>query len=334
MRVRGIHYDIGTTTLEGASTRPILEADSIDRELADIARALNASAVRITGGDLDRMAAAGRAAVGLGLEAWLSPMLPNADPPTTLGAIERTAAIGEALRQAGGTVVLVVGCELSAFMSGLIPGDDQAARLQLLTDLPRLLAEVSARGLDPQRAFDDFLGEAVARVRASFGGQVTYASGAWEHLDWSRFDLAGIDAYRDATNRDRFSELLEESHGGLSTVVTEAGCSTFAGAADLGSLGWTALDRTTEPRRLKDGVVRDEAGQAAELGAVLDLVERSAVEGVFVYTYIAPSYPSSREPAFDLDAASYALVRSWPDGTTERKAAFGVVADRFASSTD
>lgn len=87
-------------------------------------------------------------------------------------------------------------------------------------------------------------------------------------------------------------------------------------------------------RRFPDsGIVRDEAGQAAELGAVLDLVEYSGIDGAFVYTYVAPSYPSSREAALDLDAASYALVGSWPDGSTERRAESGVVADRFASST-
>ena len=46
----------------------------------------------------------------------------------------------------------------------------------------------------------------------------------------------------------------------------------------------------------------------------------------FNYTYVMPSYPSSLENAKDLDAASYALVRSWPDGRAEPKAAYHTVA--------
>jgi len=49
----------------------------------------------------------------------------------------------------------------------------------------------------------------------------------------------------------------------------------------------------------------------------------------FIYTYIMPSYPSSLKSAKDLDAASYALVRSWPDGWTEPKAAYHTVAQLY-----
>ena len=36
MRVRGIHYDIGTTTLDGSSTRPTLERGQIERSRNEI----------------------------------------------------------------------------------------------------------------------------------------------------------------------------------------------------------------------------------------------------------------------------------------------------------
>lgn len=330
MRVRGIHYDIGTTTLDGSSTRPTLERGQIERELADIADGLHGNAVRITGGDLERLRFAGQAAAGIGLQTWLSPMLPNADAATTLEAIGHAAAIAEDLRAGGGNVVLVVGCEVSAFMAGIIPGENQADRLALLTDLPRLLAEVATQGFDPQDRFDAFLTDAVAGARAQFAGPLTYASGTWEQVDWSRFDLAGIDAYRDAGNRDAYVAMLRAwmSHG-KPLVITEVGCATYRGSADLGSLAWTAVDRGAKPRRLKEGIDRDEVEQATEIVAVLDLIASSGAEGAFIYTYAAPSYPSSQEGPLDLDTASYALVRTWPDGTTERKAAFTAVADRY-----
>ncbi len=68
--------------------------------------------------------------------------------------------------------------------------------------------------------------------------------------------------------------------------------------------------------------MRDEDGQARELEALLELIDASGADGAFVYTYIAPSYPSSADPVNDLDTASFALVRSWPDGRTEPKAAY------------
>jgi hypothetical protein len=63
---------------------------------------------------------------------------------------------------------------------------------------------------------------------------------------------------------------------------------------------------------------------------LLDIFGSAGIDGAFVYTYIAPSYPTSDSPRTDLDAASYALVRSWPNGKTERKLAYHEVARRYA----
>jgi hypothetical protein len=37
---------------------------------------------------------------------------------------------------------------------------------------------------------------------------VTYASLIWEAVDWSLFDLIGVDPYRDARIKDRYSKML------------------------------------------------------------------------------------------------------------------------------
>ena len=333
MRIRGIHYDVGTRTIEGASTRPALNPDVIDREMADIGERLHANAVRVTGGELDLLEIAGRAAGRLGLEVWLSPMVPDGDAAETLEVIEDAATIAEDLRRDGYATVLVVGCELSAFMAGIVPGDDQAARLALLADLPRLISEVTGRGLDPQATFDAFLAAAVRTARPRFQGPLTYAAGAWEHVDWSEFDLVGIDAYRDATDRDRYlADLRSLAVHAKPVVVTECGCATFTTAPDMGSLAWTVVDRAAEPRRIRDGIVRDEGAQATEIATLLELIDESGADGAFLYTYIAPSYPSNHDPALDLDTASFALMRTWPDGTVEPKEAVSVVAAAYGRS--
>ena len=348
MRYLGIHYDIGTTTVDRGTTRPKLDKATIEREIGDIATGLHANAVRITGVDMDRMRIAGEAAGRHGLGIWLSPMLPDADAPTTLRAVETAATIGQRLLNAGNEVVLVVGCEVSAFMRGILPGERHADRLALLMDMDRLLAEVSARRVEPQEAFDRFLREAAEVARERFEGPLTYAAGAWETVDWSGFDIVGIDAYRDATNRTTYVDTLRTRiEHERRVVVTEFGCATYRGAADRGSMAWDVVERGSNGHvkrgarttakgadgrpKLADGIVRDESAQAAELTDQLDAIQAAGADGAFVYTYVAPSYPASDDPQHDLDAASFALVRSWPDGRTEPKAAYRAIAERYAA---
>ena len=279
------------------------------------------------------MAMAAEAAARHGLEVWLSPMIPNADQSATLSAITEAARIAENLQQGGGTAVLVIGCELTVFMSGILPGATHAERLALLSDPTRLVAEVSAMGIDPQVSFAAFLHTGVETARASFRGRVTYASGVWEQVDWFSFDFVGVDVYRDASNRESYPDILR----GLSrhqrpVVITEFGCATYRGAAAKGGLAWTAVERDGNLRRLREGIERDEQEQARELSELLAVAASCGVDGAFIYTYIAPTYPSSLEPSQDLDAASYALVRTWPDGRTEPKSAYLTVANAYSTS--
>ena len=333
LNVRGIHYDVGTTTLEGGTTRPSLPLATMERELDDIAAGLHANAVRVTGGDVERIRAAARIAAHKGLEAWLTPMLPNADAATTLGAIEGAARMGQELIDAGHRCTLIVGCELSVFMRGVLPGATHGDRLALLIDPARLAAEVGAAGLDPQAEFAAFLRSAASTARAHFTGPIAYASGLWEDVDWSLFDMVGLDAYRDATNRAVYATTLTRHRAaGRRVVITETGCATYRGAGAAGGMAWRVVERLEEPRRLRPGVVRDEREQAVELGELLDLAEQSGVDGVFIYTYVAPSYPLSANPETDLDAASYALVRSWPDGRTEPKHAYRSTSERYRAA--
>ena len=236
-------------------------------------------------------------------------MLPNADRGTTLSAIEDAADTAETLRRDARPVVLVVGCELSVFMRGILPGATHADRLALLTDPDRLVATVTAAGIDPQARFAEVLQRAAETARARFAGPVTYASGVWEQVEWTCFDIVGVDAYRDAPNRATYADgLRARIAGGRPVVVTEVGCATYRGAADAGAMAWTAVDRDGGVRRLRAGIERDESAQAAELDDLLETLDASGVDGAFIYTYVAPSYASGSDAASDLDAASFALV--------------------------
>ncbi len=332
MRIKGIHYDVGIDTVDGKVTRPQLPREQMACELDMIARELHANAVRISGKDAGRMAVAAKLAAERGLEVWLSPFLTNGTAADTLALLRETAALGERQRRDGTPVTLIVGLELSGFLKGIVPGDTLLERLELLSDPARLIPAVMAGGKDPRETMAAFLQQAVNTARACFGGPVTYGAGLWEDVDWSLFDIVGIDAYRDAHTRAGFSEKLDGylSHG-KHVVVTEFGCATFRGAADMGSMAWTMADRSSSPAQLKPGTVRDEAEQVRELADLLRTYDAASLEGGFIYTLVAPSYPSNPNAELDLDAASYCLVRTWSDGRTEPKEAFHAVAAAYGA---
>src|SRR5262245_56897669 len=122
MQLRGIHYDVGIDTLAGGLTRPTLSEDRAASDMDAIARDLHANAVRLSGRDVDRLAMVGRLATERGLDVWLSPQLVNGAADATMALIGDAADAAERLRGRGHSVVLVVGCELSLFLAGLIPG--------------------------------------------------------------------------------------------------------------------------------------------------------------------------------------------------------------------
>lgn len=77
--------------------------------------------------------------------------------------------------------------------------------------------------------------------------------------------------------------------------------------------------------------MRDEELQARELSDLLALLEGAGVDGVFVYTFVAPPYSYHEDPRYDLDMASYAgkYGTSYPDMMWEPKAAFKTIASTF-----
>jgi hypothetical protein len=93
-------------------------------------------------------------------------------------------------------------------------------------------------------------------------------------------------------------------------VITEFGCCTYRGAEDAGGQGWAIVDVTQMPPRLNGDYQRDEAVQARELTELLAIFDEAGVDGAFVHTFVSPISPYSEDPRYDLDMASYSLVRS------------------------
>jgi hypothetical protein len=98
------------------------------------------------------------------------------------------------------------------------------------------------------------------------------------------------------------------------------------------------LGRFIRPR-LKGHYVRDEALQAREISECLTELDRAGIKGAFVFTFVFPNNPHFDDPLYDLDMASYSVVKSYPgsqhgitypDMTWEPKESFRAVANYYA----
>jgi hypothetical protein len=340
MRWKGINYDTGAVSIGDRLSRASLDPLQVRREMEVIAHDLNCNAVRISGGDPARIALAAEYALAEGLTVWFAPLPTNMTAEELVPYFIACATAAEALRQPPSHVVFVLGCEISLFNSGFIPGATMQDRMQALMN-PALLASQALSADELLRRFNAFLAQAVAAVRKQFAGPVTYASGAWEQVDWSLFDLVGVDAYRDAGNHSTYREQLRAySVHGRPVVVTEFGCGTYKGAQDRGGLGWAIVDRAAQPPRLTEDVIRDEQIQVEYLAETLDIFEEEQVDGAFWFTFASYTYPWNPNPRHDLDRAAYGVVRILDGATGERypgmpwepKQAFYALAERYAQT--
>jgi hypothetical protein len=340
VRLKGINYDTGFAPTSDVFTRPSFDLTQVRREMEVIARDLHCTAVRISGRDPGRIAAAAEHALAEGLEVWFSPFPCDMSPDELLPYFAEGARLAEGLRQRTPRVVFSVGCEMTLFNLGFVPG----------ATLQERIASLMSRGMPPGQSvstetpvqrFQRFLGEAVASVRSVFGGPVTYASGPWESVDWSPFDIVGIDHYRDAANRDSYRDQLRAyTVHGRPLVVTEFGCCTYRGAEDRGGMGWAIVDRSTTPPQLTQPVVRDEQVQADYLRDLLQIFEEERIEGAFWFTFAGFTAPHRADPRLDLDCASYGLVKvlegatgtAYPAVPWEPKRAFHALSEYYGRS--
>jgi hypothetical protein len=339
MRGRGISYDTGFVRND-ASSRDILDPEVVRRELRIIRDDLGANAVRVMGGDPERLELAASTAAELGLEVWFSPYPLELTTEELLSLFADCAERAERLRRQGADVVFVAGAELSLMNRGFLAGDTVFERLERLLGEPQRLAELVP---ELARRVNQFLATAVALVRERFGGRVTYAAIQLERVDWAGFDIVSIDCYRSAEVADRFADGVRALVAqGKPLAITEFGAATFRGAGERGARGLEVVEHDQEtgaPLRLDGEYARDEQGQATYLGELLDVFEAEGVDTAFVFTFALHDYPHrpDGDPRDDLDLASYGIVkvletghgRSYPDLCWEPKAAFRMLAGRW-----
>jgi hypothetical protein len=334
MRAKGIGYDTGYS-FDGATRRPF-DHEVVKRELQIIRDDLHCTAVRLFGNDLDRLDFAAGHAAGLGLEVWYSPFTYQLSSEEMLEFLADAAERAERIRRPGAEVVFVTGAEVSLFNRGFLPGDTLEERVgNLLTRSPETRA--LAAGL-PAR-INDFFAQATELVRKRFGGRITYASVPLEGVDWTPFDIVSVDAHRNKEVADVYQEGVRALVAqGKPVAITEFGCTTHRGAADLGARSGEIVEYDgATPVRLNGDYLRDEQEQATYARELLDVFTAEGVDAAFVCTFVCYGLPYRDDPRTDLDMASWGVVKvlenrtgdTYPDLPWEPKAAFTMLADYY-----
>ncbi|RJQ66906.1 hypothetical protein D5S17_34515 [Pseudonocardiaceae bacterium YIM PH 21723] len=311
---KGITYDTGIHQA-GHSTHEPWDPERVRRDLLTIRDELGATAVRVVGSEPDRLNTAATIAVELGMELWFSLFTLEADQEEELRLLAECAEHAERLRVGGAGIVLTTGAELGLFLEGILPGTLEE-RLALLTEPDRLRAEIPHV---PAR-INAFLARAVTVVRDRFGGPISYASIPFEGVDWTPFDIIGVDLYRTAQIADRFAEGVRSLVArGKPVAITEFGCATYAGAGADGARGGEIVDWDgLRPLGLRGAYRRDEREQVTVFTELMDIFEAEGVDIAFCNTYVSYFLPG------ELDLASYGLITA--EGS--RKLAFDTFAAR------
>ncbi len=337
MRGKGISYDTGFVS-NGELSRVRFDPVEVERELRIIRDDLHCTAVRVIGGDPERLERAATFAADLGLEVWFSPYPLELTAAEMLSLFADCAERAERLRQRGAEVVFVTGAELSLMNKGFLPGDTQQDRLELLSTrdgMAERVGELSTR-------VNDFLAAAVSFVRERFGGKVTYAAIPLERVDWDHFDIIGVDLYRSAEVADQFAAGVAALVAqGKPVAITEFGTAAYRDAGRRGGRVLEVVEYSMggAPLRLTGEYVRDEPGQASYLRELLQVFDDAGVDSAFVFLFALDNFPHrpDGDPRDDLDLAGLGIVKvlenrggdTYPGLPWEPKAAFTALGEYY-----
>jgi hypothetical protein len=330
---KGINYDVGTNYELGTLSRDVLHDTVMRREIRIIRDELHCNAINVFGTDIERLVSCATAALECDLHVWLQPRLINSTQDEMLDHLSQVAQAAEQLRAQYGKVELNVGCELSVFTSGVIPGRTFEQRISRLTFMWWLIPLFNRR-------LNVLLARAAAVARSHFNGRTTYAAGLWEKVDWNHFDIVGVNYYRYLLNESGYVDGLRMLHQfGKPVVITEFGCCSYDGAERKGPAGEDIVDWSSPTPQLKGMYNRNERVQAEYLAELIDLYRSENIHGAFVFEFVEPTYPHSSDPRRDLDMASFGIVKVCPNGEGdpdgavhwEPKLAFHEIARRYGA---
>lgn len=320
MRYFGVVYDVGLNYGGGWFSNEKFDPEIVRYDMRAIKNDLNANAIRIEGDDIERLRVAGRLAHEAGLAVWMAPWRMNVGEDATTAYLEEAALMAEQLRKDGADVTFILGCEYTIFSDGIYPGEtffDRSAWVKTKLDgwpqtpenLPEPLPEKAKELNRVLRSFSE-------TVRKIFHGPQLYSAAIFEEVDWTIFDYAGPNNYRETQTDAEYQASFDYFKSfGRPVAVPEFGCCTYEGAADLGARGWRVLEGSNPDGtgKWKDGVlpVRSETEQADYIERQLRAFVEAGVEAAFVFMFADAARPVD-EGTRDLDRATYSIVKWLP----------------------
>lgn len=331
---KGINYDAGTNFNPGTLTRKIWRKDLLEQEIRIISEQLHCNSIQIYGTDINRLIDSAIVALKNGLHVWLQPRLVEGNQEETLAHLSMVAQAAEELRKEYQNIDLNLGCELSIFSSGIMPGSNFEQRVSKLFTKWWLLPWYNKK-------LNDYLRKACATARASFNGRLSYAAALWEQVDWKEFDIVGLNLYKMSYNESKYVKNLRKFHRYNKPIsIFEFGCCTFEGADKKGPSGHEIVDTTGTVPEIRDSAVRSEETQAEYIMELLQIYKQEHIYGAFVYDFIMPNKPFSPDPRYDLDMGSYGIIKVYPEdsdkpyssGHWEPKKAFQEISEYYKNN--
>jgi hypothetical protein len=305
LKLRGVVYDVGLNfTGTGFLVEPF-DPELVQHDMRAIATELQANAVRIEGEEIGRLIIAAKAAHDNKLAVYFNPWKMNGTLEETKEYLVEGARAAEQLRVVDGVdLVLVLGCEYTIFSRGCFPGatfNDRVTWLgeRLAENKDATMADPPQAILDKSKELNSILRLLVATARAEFGGLFSYSAGSWERVDWSLFDVIGIDYYRRGEPEEEYVEGLERYRLGKPLVVMEVGSCAYEGAAARGDGGFVLLKgvRADGSGIFQDDIVpkRSEKEQADYVETQLGLLQTKDCRLFLSLPSHSPRYVQAKE---------------------------------------
>ena len=310
MFLKGINYDVGSYFRKGKLSREDFIEGDIRKEIEIIRHDLHCDAIRISGYDIQRLTKASEFALQQGLQVWLSPACIDATREEALVYLKDCAIAAEQLRLKYTDLILVVGCEYSLYLKGFLKGETLYDRLKRMFNPIGIFLNTTGLRKNMYQRLNLFLEEMVQNIRREFLGKLTYASGTWERINWELFDMVGIDHYRASYNKSSYRKQIAAYYTFKKPVcLLEFGCCTYKGAEDKGGAGWAITEFRNGRMVIKGQPVRDEVVQSEYIIDLLNIFRSEQVYAAFVFTFVNPRYKFNTNPLYDLDMASYGIVK-------------------------
>ncbi|MCT7351388.1 abortive phage infection protein [Streptomyces sp. 15-116A] len=328
LRRHGVVYTVGAGETPGTAW----SARRMRADVRAIRDELHADTLDVTGDGVERLTATAAEAAERGLHVWLQPTLGDVPQRDILEHLAETGRFAERLRRQGASVELSVGCEFWLFVPGIIPGETAVERIENIQN-------GTVDWESALRCLDRFTARAAAVGRSVFGGRLSYAAAQDDRVDWTLFDVIGIDYYSyHPRPQDYVRELRRYLRWGKPLAITEFGTCAYVGAPKAGGMAWDVVDHDKEPPEIKGDLVRSERVQAEYVTDLLDVFESMGLYAVMAFEFIAADAPHRPDdPRHDLDMATYAITKTLKDDPDdpssdwhwEPKQAFHALARRY-----